>query len=306
MPSTVITPNPRILVTGGTGFVGRAIAARLRCEFGDATVSSPGRSGNGGLDMLDPAAVRHRLRDDTWTHIVHACGCHGRKPESELFLLHATATQNLLESIRPGAPPTWINIGSASQYGAQDPAAEPLLTEDHAPAPVSPYGASKVAQENLVRAAADQGRIAAVFLRVFNAIGPGQTGPCAMTFLIGELNAARTSGLSRIRLDRWDAVRDYIDVRDVADAVASVVRSERAVGQRLNVCSGEATPLIELAQRFAAAARVPVAWEPGSSVRDIPEIPWQRGCRAKMLDLCGWQPRIPLDKTLADTWAAAR
>ncbi|MCC6355878.1 MAG: NAD(P)-dependent oxidoreductase [Verrucomicrobiae bacterium] len=298
-------PGPRILVTGGTGFIGRAIVERLRAEYGDAAVCAQGRSGECALDLLDAASVRSRIPGGAWTHVVHACGCHGRMPERDMFLLHATATQNLLEAFASGPRPTWINIGSASQYGRQDPSTEPLLDERHPDAPASPYGASKIAQETLVLEAAARGLVTPIVLRVFNAIGPGQVGPFAVPFLLAKLMEARSSGPTRITLDRWDAVRDFVDVRDVADAVAAAMRCDRAANQRLNVCSGHGTSLIDLARGLAAAAHVDVLWEPGASVMATGEIPWQCGSPAKILDLTGWRTARPLAQTLANAWAAA-
>lgn len=243
------------------------------------------------------------VRSDTWTHVVHACGSHGRRPKDELLRLHVATTQNLLDAI--SSNPVWINIGSAAQYGSHDPATEPRLHEEHPDKPVSPYGFSKLEQENLIRRAASRGLIRPIYLRVFNVIGPGQAGPFVMPYLIGQLMHAMVSGATRLTLDRWNAVRDYIDVRDVAGAVAAVVRCPLAIGHQLNVCSGHGTRLIELARQLSSAANRGITWDQGSSITETDEIPWQCGSPSKIHDLCGWRPSFPLPSTIADTWAAA-
>lgn len=220
-----------------------------------------------------------------------------------MFQIHVTATQNLLSALSCDTPPFWINIGSAAQYGRQEHSTEPRMSERHADAPDSAYGASKVEQENVVRAAADRGTVAPIFLRVFNAIGPGQVGPFALPYLVAALNDARAAKASTIALDRWDAVRDYIDVRDVARAVVAVMRHPPADGNRLNVCTGHPTALIDLARRLAAVTRSQITWEPGASVRDTDEIPWHCGSPSKIFELCHWRPSFALDQTLSDAWA---
>jgi len=294
---------PRILLTGGTGFIGRAIASALRAAYGEAAVSAPPRAGRDGLELLDPTAVRAGIRGARWTHVIHAAGCHGRLPRERMFQIHVTATQNLLDALSCDPPPFWINIGSAAQYGRQENSTEPRMSERHADAPASAYGASKVEQENVVRANAERGNIAPIFLRVFNAIGPGQAGPFALPYLMAALNEARASNAPSITLDRWDAVRDFIDVRDVARAVVAVIRHPPAAGNRLNVCTGQPTTLIDLARRLASVTQSQITWEPGSSVHDTNEIPWQCGSPSKIFELCHWRPSFALDQTLSDTWA---
>ncbi len=295
--------RPRVLITGARGFIGRYVVRSLRALPDLELVQDLCLGEVRGIDLLDRPAVRRLVDDGRVSHIVHACGCHPQRAVEDLFLRHVATTQNLLDAFADaGQVVRWINVGSAAQYAAQDAATEPEIDEQHADQALSPYAASKVAQEQLVLAAASRDRVQPIFLRVFNAIGPGQCGPFLIPAIIEQL---RDPSVSVMRLGNLGCVRDFVDVRDVAEAVAACVRAPLTSGEKLNVCSGIGTRVDEIARMLAAAAGrgrdMPLIERP----MPPPAIVYQRGSYRRIESLCGWRPRYSLAQSLHDIWQAA-
>ena len=154
-----------------------------------------------------------------------------------LAALDGTAARSA--SCTSGRPPSTARSRPAGRCPRRTP-----------PQPVSAYGMSKLAGTELVLAARRQGRAATV-LRVFNPIGPGTPESLLPGRLVAALRRSAGTG-ERARLGRLDGHRDFVDVRDVAAAVRRRGGRRRPLPGVLNVGSGRATALRDLAE---AAAR---------------------------------------------------
>ena len=295
--------RPRVLITGARGFVGRHVVRKLRSLPGIELIEDRRPEEAPGIDLLDRAAVQRLVDLEPISHVVHACGSHPQRSVEDLFLVHAVTTQHLLDALaNTGQVVRWINVGSAAQYGPQDRTTEPELAEAHPDQALSPYAVSKAAQEQLVAAAAHHGLVQPTFLRVFNAIGPGQGAPLLVPAILGQF---RNRSASALRLGNLACVRDFVDVRDVADAIVACLQSSATSGEKLNVCSGSGTEVGEIAgMLIATAGRAP-------SLRIVevpmpsPAIRYSRGSRRRIEALCGWRPRYTLRETVRDIWEAA-
>src|SRR5262249_45473297 len=106
-----------------------------------------------------------------------------------------------------------------------------------------------------------------------------------------------------IRLGPLDAVRDFVDARDVADAVGAAATATALRYPGLNVGSGQATPVRVLGEELLAIAGYT------GSVHDDPtrtprsaDVPWQEADLSTISTALCWQPRIPLATSLIDLW----
>jgi nucleoside-diphosphate-sugar epimerase len=97
--------------------------------------------------------------------------------------------------------------------------------------------------------------------------------------------------------------RDFVDVRDVAEAVAVAARLRTPVPVVLNVGGGRATPLRELADLAVALSGGTVA-ERADGPRS--EIVWQQANLTSIGAALGWSPTIELSRSVRDMWESVR
>jgi nucleoside-diphosphate-sugar epimerase len=136
-------------------------------------------------------------------------------------------------------------------------------------------------------------RLPITLVRPFNYTGVGQPGH----FLIPKIVAHFRRGERTIELGNTDVSRDFSDVRDVARAYAAIVARAPA-GETINLCSGRAHSLDEVLASMAAIAgyEIEVRVNP-AFVRDN-EVKHLVGSNARLRELVGFVPSIPLEDTL--------
>lgn len=184
--------------------------------------------------------------------VVHAAGAVGEKDPERLqeSLLESTAT--LIELLAESAPQAkMILIGSAAEIAAE---------KSGGGSPAS-YGAIKLAQSRLARSMASAYQVPLMVLRLYNTLGPGQSPALVAAAMIERLHASIVDGEPRLVVRNPEAVRDYLDVRDVARCVVGVGTSDLSGWNRdvVDLCSGQGRSVAALAGELVAAAKVEVS-----------------------------------------------
>jgi len=303
----------RVLVTGGNGFVGRHLCAALRAR-GDEAITA-GRAHDltevdFPLDLCDLANVRGVLeaaRPDAVMHLAAQTFVPdaARDPLTS-YDVNAMGTARLYEAIRLAQrkPRRVLFVSSAEAYGAQDAVAYPLR-ETLAPRPVTPYGAGKIAGEAIASASARTYGIPTIVTRAFNHIGPGQNQRFAAASFAARLAVIAQGGEPVMRVGNLSAQRDFLDVRDVAQAyVALLDRGEP--GEIYNVCSGVPVSMAEVLRLLIAVAHVPVEVREDPALLRVGDAPCSYGDNAKLRETAGWLPSFTLRDSLRDVYADAR
>ena len=219
----------RVLVTGCAGFTGRYVAKAL-ADAGHAVVDAEGIDPS--FDLTKPDQVASVVRSVQPQYVIHLAAvsfvAHG--DAAALYAVNAVGTTNLLDAIlAAGIQPRRIVIASsANVYGnaAVEPISEVTPLE-----PVNHYAASKLAMEAMVRTYAD--RLPVVITRPFNYTGVGQAGH----FLVPKLVAHFAQRRPFVELGNLDVVRDFSDVRMIAQAYLRLLTAEVPEGVT-NLCSG--------------------------------------------------------------------
>ena len=194
---------------------------------------------------------------------------------------------------------TW---DSAAEYGRAEPGVP--VSEQIAPRPAGIYGTTKLAGTRLVNLAAAAG-LSAVVLRVFNPVGPGAPPTSLPGRLAAELRQALTQR-TEVQLGPLDAVRDFVDARDVADAVLAAVTVAALPHPVLNIGSGRGMPVRALVKELLAASGYAGAVHqdaPGSA--RSADVPWQQADISRAAGDPGWRPRRDLATSVADLWEAS-
>ncbi len=297
----------KALVLGGTGFLGRHVAAALLAAGWAVRTASRGgdprrrdalRIDLAGAGPATLAVLLDALRPDV---VVNCAGATDADPRG-LAAMNAGLPERLVTALTLGPPCRLVHLGSAAEYGAT-----PLgsaVAEDHPARPVGAYGTSKLAGTLLVGLGRAAG-LDAVVLRVFNPVGPG----APTTTLLGRLAAELGTGPpdAPLRLGALSATRDFVDVRDVAEAVVAAASAGELVHGIVNVGSGEATVVRELVEQLVAeAATGREVLEDGDGSARSSVVPWQQADVSLALGDLGWKPARSLRAAVADCWAASR
>jgi nucleoside-diphosphate-sugar epimerase len=297
----------RVLVIGIHGFLGEHIRQRMAAAGWD--IVPAGRSPRPGdtryvpLDLSadDVTHIAKQLIEVAPDAVVNCAGAVTGDPAS-LTAGNVTGPAALLEGlVLAGLGPRLVHLGSAAEYGEVEPG---VPVREHAPArPVSTYGVTKLAGTHLVQLARATG-LDAVVLRVFNPVGPG----CPASSLPGRVAAELARALAEedaVRLGPLDAVRDFVDARDVADAVHAALTAPVLQYPVLNVGSGTGVPVRALVNElltitgFTGAVHCDAAGSPRSAT-----VPWQQADITAISTTLGWQPRRDLATSLKDLWQA--
>lgn len=284
------------LVCGGNGFIGRLVCEAVRSQVGTELIGmglGPRPEGFEGrwldLDLLDgDPKVTHELRDLAPTAVVNCTGA-TRGSATDLLRSNALITARLLEIFeRPAAPIRFVQVGSAAEYGP-GPAGTPVV-ETAPPRPVGPYGIAKLAGTQLVVAATQAGAIDGVVLRVFNAVGPSMPPYMLVGAAVDGLRTALSSHAETVALGHLEFVRDFVDTRDVATAVAVACAVPELGAPILNIGSGTGHTARELVEALAAGfgfrGRID---EGGAGSTRSAEVPWQVADISLAARLLGWQ-----------------
>jgi NDP-hexose 4-ketoreductase len=297
----------RLMVIGAGGFLGAHVRRRA-CAAG-AEVVTAGRSRLAGLpshqiiDLAedDPAQIAAMLADVAPDAVVNCAGATVGDPDV-LAAANVTGTWALAKAMfLAGKNSRLVHLGSAAEYGRAEPGV--AVTERAHPRPAGIYGVTKLAGTRLVELAAAAG-LDAVVLRVFNPVGPGAPQTSLPGRLAAQLRQAAADGTD-VRLGPLGSVRDFVDARDVADAVWAAVAVPVLPRPVLNIGSGHGVPVRAVVQELLAISGCTAAvHENAPGLTRSADIPWQQADISCAMEDLGWTPRRSLATSLADLWEA--
>jgi len=305
----------RLVVLGASGFLGRHVRQRARDAGLDVVTAGrsplPDSPAHCLVDLAaqDPARLAGTLSTLAPDVVVNCAGVTSGPPEA-LAAVNVTGTYDLVRAmLLTDRPARLVHLGSAAEYGPGQPGT--AVAESAPPRPASAYGATKLAGTHLVGLGRAAG-LDAVVLRVFNPVGPGAPDGILPGRLVAEFRRALAEG-SAVRLGPLDAVRDFVDARDVADAVVAAALISDPAGPDgpggglpepvINVASGQGRPARTLVRELAAITGYdgPVHENTDGSPRSaVPS--WQQADIGLALRVLGWQPRRGLAESMADLW----
>ena len=315
----------KLLVTGGAGYVGSVCAAVL-LEQGHQVVIVDDLS-TGNADAVPPgaqfvgddmtSAARTLLGDGSFDGVLHFAakslvGESVQAPE-KYWYGNVVKTLDLLEVIRTTGTPRLVFSSTAATYG--EPESVPI-DEDAPTRPTNAYGATKLAIDHAITSYAAAHGLAATSLRYFNVAGAyagfGERHATETHLIPLVLQvAAGTRPEILVYGNDWPtpdgtAIRDYIHVRDLADAHALALQHAQPGSHRIfNLGNGTGFSVREVIDccRRVTGHTIPSrdverrAGDPAvliaSSERAVREL--------------GWRPRhTGLDEIVADAWAFAQ
>jgi GDP-4-dehydro-6-deoxy-D-mannose reductase len=302
------------LITGVSGFVGPYLAeyiAEVAPEtemwglvWSADTAQAPPSVRPIAGDLTDASwlsMVVGEVRPDLILHLAAASSVAASwaRP-SQCLEVNAMGTVNLLEAVRDLRLDARVVIASSGEIYGAVPLANQPITEDAPLCPLSPYAASKAAQD-LITAQYFLGYgIDTVRLRLFHHTGPRRP-PQFVASSFAQQIARIERGLAppRLAVGNLEAVRDFTDVRDVARAywLAAV---QGVAGDAYNVCSGRRISIERVLEILLVHSDVEIEVEVDPGRLRTADIPCLIGDHTRISDATGWQPEIPLVQTLGD------
>jgi GDP-4-dehydro-6-deoxy-D-mannose reductase len=301
----------KCLVTGSNGFIGSYLVNFLiKKEF---TVIGTAHKKNHKLtpmldkitvyicDILDEEKLEEIIREVKPDFVFHLAAQSSiprswQEPKKTLQT-NILGTLYLLESIRKANIDPLIEVAcSSAEYG--------FINEGEAPIkegcefkPLNPYAVSKVGQDMLAYLYWQAYKMRIIRFRPFYIIGPGKTFDAPSDFARGIVEVER--GQRRVLLvGNLESVRDVVDVRDCVKAMW-LLAERGEPGEVYNICSGKGYKMREILEVMLSFSRnkIEIRQDP-TKMRDIDE-PILVGDNSRLRKI-GWEPEIPLKKTLHD------
>ncbi len=316
----------KLLVTGGAGYIGSIVAARLLEDEHEVVVldnleqghreAVPAAARLVEADLLDQQAVLRTLSEgfDAVLHFAALAlvGESVSHPE-RYYRTNVGGTLNLLEGMTAAGVSRLVFSSTCAVYGQPD---EVPIPESAPSQPTNPYGASKLAVDRMIGDFCAAHGIGAVSLRYFNVAGAsGERGEDhdPETHLIPNVLKTALGITSRVQIFGTDyptpdgtAIRDYIHIDDLTDAHVLALGATRPGEHRIfNLGNGNGFSVREViaaAQEVTGReiAIVEAARRPG----DPPELV---AASARIRSELGWEPQKPtLAEMVGDAWAFAQ
>jgi GDP-4-dehydro-6-deoxy-D-mannose reductase len=311
----------KILVTGGSGFIGRHLCNFLSGEGHEvvATYHSPEElsspqlpKGNvvwHRLDMQDDAAVQREVEGVRAAGVFHlAAQAYAQKAwsnPSDTFRTNVLGTISLFEALRKHPPKDGTLLtASGSAYGV--PPKLPIQ-EDFPLNPTNPYGVSKACQEMLALQYSLNFQLRIVRARLFGTTGPGKTGDAMNDFARQIAAMEKTRKPGAIKVGNLDTRRDVSDIRDVIRAMWRIFEAGTPA-EPVNVGAGESHPVREIAETLVRLAKVPIRLDVDPALlRPTDEL--DNRADITRLKALGYVRKLSLAQTIEDSlefWRKAR
>ena len=312
----------RLLVTGGAGYVGSVCAAVLLEHGHEVVVVDDLSTGNADAvpagavfvedDMVD--AARTLLADESFDGVLHFAakslvGESVERPE-KYWYGNVVKSVDLLEVMRANGTPRLVFSSTAATYG--EPESMPI-TEDTPTRPTNPYGATKLAIDYAITSYANAYGLAATSLRYFNVAGAyaglGER-HAVETHLIPLVLQVAAGQRAEILVygDDWPTadgtcVRDYIHVRDLAEAHVLALTTGREGSHRiLNLGNGTGFSVRQVIECCREVTGHPIPSRGVERRAGDPAVLIASSARA-VAEL-GWRPtHTALSEIVADAWA---
>lgn len=293
----------KILVTGGTGFLGWHTVENLVAQGIKPIVLTrnlqtvyDGKRERAfdlvKIDLLDTDSLKTFLEQLRPSIIVHLAGTVQKNANrsKDLERSNFEATSNLLKLARVVKVKRIIITGTADEYGFQ-PCPQ---TEKMVPSPVSDYAVSKNKSVNFALSLYEKCGLPVVILRPFTIYGIGQSSKMFVSQAIGcavkNMQFEMSNGVQK---------RDLLFVTDFANAIIKTLTAENIEGEVFNVGSGRAIALREVAEKiWKIAGADNKLLKIGARFTNDDELHDTEADITKIKRILDWQPKITIDEGL--------
>lgn len=298
----------KVVVTGGTGFIGSHLTERLAAEGAAVHIIEKSDAGIKNIesvkdlvelhriDICDSAGIGQIISDIKPSIIFHLAACLKRERDpkiiEQLMDVNFKGTLNLLDAAKAVSIDRFVFPSTSDVYGSnKSPFAETQPID-----PVSPYSLSKAAAELACRMYFKTFGVPAVILRPFLTYGPRQK----PDLLIPELIVSAILK-KEFKMTKGEQKRDINFVDDLVDAFIAAALKKEAVGETINIGTGNMYRIVDIVENVLNIMGNPINPGIGALKYRENEI-WEMYCdNSKAKRLLGWEPKTKLNQGLEKT-----
>ncbi len=306
----------KILVTGADGFIGSHLTEELVKQGFDVKAFSLYNSFNtwGWLDTLpqdimenvevftgdvrDPNGVREAMKGtDAVFHLAALIAIPFSYHSPDAYVdTNIKGTLNVLQAAKQLDLDKVLITSTSEVYGT---AQYVPIDESHPYQGQSPYSATKIGADRLAESFYRSFGLPVAIVRPFNTYGPRQSARAVIPTIITQLLA----GKEEIRLGSLTPTRDFNFVKDTAQGFIEIYRSDKTVGEEINIATQNEISIGELAEELIKQIN-PQAKIVCDEERLRPkksEVNRLLGSNEKIKMLTDWEPRFTFEEGLAQT-----
>lgn len=290
--------DKRVLITGGTGFIGRKIVAELikRGYIVHSIIHSSLLPETEGLvqhkiSLADTNKVKEFLAKNKFENFIHFAwyvdkGCHN----SDLNLDWTITTLNLLKEFTANGGKKFLGAGTVSEYEYK----YGYFLEDETPTnPQTLYGECKNSVYKISKTFCKKYDIEFKWARIFNVYGENERPQRLMPSVINSCLKGED-----VKVSTCTKFQDYLYVEDMARGIVDLFESN--VQGAVNICSGKPVQLRYIVKKIAELTNFKgkILWGAIPAYFDEPVVV---GNNSKLRDEVGFTPKYSLDEGLERT-----
>ena len=311
----------KILVTGSEGFIGSHLVEQL-VKKGDKVKAFVYYNSFGSWgwldtfpkelldeieifagDIRDPNGVRTAMNEvDEVFHLAAliAIPFSYHSPDSYVDT-NIKGTLNVLQAARDFGTKRVLVTSTSEVYGT---AQYVPINEEHPFQGQSPYSATKIGADRLAESFYRSFEMPITIVRPFNTYGPRQSARAVIPSIIIQL----LSGMTEIKLGSLTPTRDFNYVKDTAQGFIDIARSDKTVGQEINIASQQEISIGQLAQELIDQInpKARIICDEQRLRPEKSEVNRLLGSNKKIKELTSWEPKYSFKKGLAETIAFLR
>jgi NAD dependent epimerase/dehydratase len=308
--------NKKVLVTGADGFIGSHLVERLLDEGCKVKAFCYYNSFNswGWIDTFpkekrdqleiftgdvrDPNGVREAMKGcDVVFHLAAliAIPYSYHSPDSYVDT-NIKGTLNIIQAAKDLGIQKVLVTSTSEVYGT---ALYVPIDEKHPRQGQSPYSATKIGADHIAESFYRSFNLPVTIVRPFNTFGPRQSARAVIPTIITQLLAGKTE----IKLGAIHPTRDLLFVKDTANGFVEIAKSDKTIGEEINIATASEITIGDLAQKIIDAIN-PAAKIITDEVRLRPEkseVERLFGSNQKIQELTAWKQTISLDEGLKQT-----
>lgn len=308
--------NEKILVTGADGFIGSHVTEELVKKGYQVRAFVYYNSFNtwGWLDTLpreimdhieifqgdvrDPNGVKEAMRDcEAVFHLAALIAIPFSYHSPDTYVdTNIKGTLNVLQAARDLGTKRVLVTSTSEVYGT---AQYVPIDELHPYQGQSPYSATKIGADRLAESFYRSFNLPVTIVRPFNTYGPRQSARAVIPTIITQLLA----GKEEIKLGSLTPTRDFNYVKDTANGFIAMYRSDKTIGQEINIATQKEISIGQLAEELIRQINpnARIICDEQRLRPEKSEVNRLLGCNKKIMELTDWKPQYTFEEGLAET-----